>query len=101
METAFVMKLIPTLQTINPNVVDALCRLGDIAQVDEAYLMVKKPALVIQLVQSVDNGFQVSGVVCGHYRSLYGGSVAIDDTQCFIIPSASRTIGPYHTYRGS
>ena len=53
-------EVIPTLQTINPNVVDALCRLGDIAQVDEAYLNGESQRLFIQLVQSVDNGFQVS-----------------------------------------
>ena len=53
-------EVIPTLQTINPNVVDALCRLGDIAQVDEAYLNSESQRLFIQLVQSVDNGFQVS-----------------------------------------
>ena len=53
-------EVIPTLQTINPNVVDALCRLGDIAQVDEAYLNGESQRLFMQLVQSVDNGFQVS-----------------------------------------
>ena len=53
-------EVIPTLQNINPNVVDALCRLGDIAQVDEAYLNGESQRLFIQLVQSVDNGFQVS-----------------------------------------
>lgn len=52
--------VIPTLKTINPNVVDALCRLGDIAQVDEAYLNGESQRLFMQLVRSVDNGFQVS-----------------------------------------
>ena len=53
-------EVIPTLQTINPNVVDALCRLGDIAQVDEAFLNVESQRLFTQLVRPVDNGFQMS-----------------------------------------
>ena len=53
-------EVIPTLQTINPNVVDALCRLGDIAQVDEAFLNGESQRLFTQLVRPVDNGFQMS-----------------------------------------
>ena len=53
-------EVIPTLQTINSNVVDALCRLGDIAQVDEAFLNGESQRLFTQLVRPVDNGFQMS-----------------------------------------
>ena len=53
-------EVIPTLQRINPNVVEALCRLGDIAQVDETYLNSESQRLFLQLVRPVDNGFQMS-----------------------------------------
>ena len=48
------------LQSINPNVVDTLCRLGHIVQVDEAYLDGESKRLFLQLATSVENGYTIS-----------------------------------------
>lgn len=53
-------EVIPVLQTINPNVVDALCRLGNIAHVDEAYIYGESRRLFSQLVMLTPYGYTVS-----------------------------------------
>ena len=53
-------EVIPMLKSINPNVVDTLCRLGHIVQVDEAYLDGESKRLFLQLATSVENGYTIS-----------------------------------------
>lgn len=53
-------EIIPKLQTINPNVVDALCRLGRIARVDADYLDCESEHLFTKIVKTIDGGYSLS-----------------------------------------
>lgn len=53
-------EIIPKLQTINPNVVDALCRLGRIARVDADYLDCESEHLFTKIVKTIDCGYSLS-----------------------------------------
>ncbi|WP_456155539.1 tRNA lysidine(34) synthetase TilS [Veillonella sp.] len=53
-------EVMPVLQTINPNVVDALCRLGNIAHVDEDYIQGESRHLFSQLVMQTPYGYNIS-----------------------------------------